>query len=403
MPQSDIDEAFGRTVDGVARGARHRDVLKLAASVADAFRNYTGGSGLDAKQLALEVPSLLNGGPVETQATISAWAEATFGPAGSNARAVARANREMAELLEHVTSDDHHPEAAEEIADVVIVLYRVATRLGIDLHERIDAKMARNRVRRWRLDGTGHGYHVPPEPPHRYIDRPNEYDPPTPAELEEHARKRRDSSEHRIDPLKLDALLAKLRAFFIGEFARTEHRQCVGVDLFYSPGDGFRDEEIRTWVRADDPEIFENVEKLSASILQIAAGDVDARGSGKHRFKTRTLQYCGARALFSFALSSSSLEDRHFRAERPVHDGYRRCAHGTLRGCSQCDWLAKIENLKPGDACEFRDPTERGKWLSGTVVENNLAGYWRIRGADGAIHGFYIESIRLPGQEEAWR
>ena len=73
---------------------------------------------------------------------------------------VTRANREMAELLEHVTADDRHSEAAEEIADIVIVLYRVATRLGVDLHEKIDAKMARNRVRKWRLDGTGHGYHV---------------------------------------------------------------------------------------------------------------------------------------------------------------------------------------------------------------------------------------------------
>ena len=96
----------------------------------------------------------------ETQATISAWAEATFGPAGSNARAIARANREMAELLEHVTADEEHPEAAEEIADIVIVLSRVMTRLGADLQGEVDRKMAVNRARKWRLDGTGHGYHV---------------------------------------------------------------------------------------------------------------------------------------------------------------------------------------------------------------------------------------------------
>ena len=96
----------------------------------------------------------------ETQASISQWADGTFGPAGSNARAVARANREMSELLEHVTTDDRHPEAAEEVADIVIVLYRVATRLGVDLHGLIDEKMATNRARKWRLDGTGHGYHV---------------------------------------------------------------------------------------------------------------------------------------------------------------------------------------------------------------------------------------------------
>jgi MazG-like family len=99
-------------------------------------------------------------GRVETQATISAWAESTFGPSGSNARAIARANREMAELLEHVTADDRHPEAAEEIADIVIVLSRVMTRLGVDLQAAIDRKMTKNRARKWKLDGTGHGYHV---------------------------------------------------------------------------------------------------------------------------------------------------------------------------------------------------------------------------------------------------
>lgn len=330
MPQSDLDEATGRTTDGVSRGARFlagfvevedavnagdRDreraayaalrqiydqmspderwevahqtgdkfarlaevyarsaasfpapravvaevdvlrVVQLCESVGDAFKNYVGGSGLDAKQLAAEVPRLLadhvylqalgRGGygveeikkldaevarlrnelanarraPTEndvdevarlvrrvldkahrwradgggwtlewrlhddevvalastiarevleedgcsrreTQATISAWAEKTFGAAGSNARAVARANREMAELLEHVTSDERHPEAAEEIADVVIVLSRVMTRLGVDLQGEIDRKMTVNRARKWRLDGTGHGYHV---------------------------------------------------------------------------------------------------------------------------------------------------------------------------------------------------------------------------------------------------
>lgn len=96
----------------------------------------------------------------ETQQTISEWIEETFGPAGSNARVVARANEEMAELLRDVTIDDAHPKAAEEIADVFIVLYRVATRLGVDIHELIDRKMAVNRARRWKLDGSGCGYHV---------------------------------------------------------------------------------------------------------------------------------------------------------------------------------------------------------------------------------------------------
>lgn len=172
-----------------------RRVVRLTESVADAFKNYVDGSGHDAQLLAAAVPALLDSHvhlealrragygveeicrldaeidklraalakaqlSTETQASISAWAEKTFGPAGSNARAIARANREMAELLEHVTSDDQHPEAAEEIADIVIVLSRVMTRLNVDLQAEIDRKMAKNRARKWRLDGTGHGYHV---------------------------------------------------------------------------------------------------------------------------------------------------------------------------------------------------------------------------------------------------
>lgn len=96
----------------------------------------------------------------ETQDSISIWANETFGAAGSNARVAARANEEMAELLRCLTADDNHPKAAEEIADVVIVLYRAAWRLGVDLHAEIDRKMAINRKRVWTTDKTGHGYHV---------------------------------------------------------------------------------------------------------------------------------------------------------------------------------------------------------------------------------------------------
>lgn len=99
----------------------------------------------------------------ETQKTISTWSNDTFGPAGSNARVAARANEEMAELLRALTSDDAHPKAPEEIADVVIVLYRLADRMGIDLHEQINAKMEINRKREWKQEGwagSGCGYHV---------------------------------------------------------------------------------------------------------------------------------------------------------------------------------------------------------------------------------------------------
>lgn len=160
----------------------------------------------------------------ETQQSISQWAEATFGPSGSDLRVWARANEEMAELLRLLTFNaSPDPEkVAEECADVVIVLLRLAERRGwevqpwassgrfapISLASRanekmaallvvleennsrfpaegrwrleevlgalkalclsigqepaaaLDRKMAVNRARQWKLDGSGHGYHV---------------------------------------------------------------------------------------------------------------------------------------------------------------------------------------------------------------------------------------------------
>ena len=96
----------------------------------------------------------------ETQQSISEWAEETFGPVGSNARVAARANEEMAELLRALTANDVDRKAVSEIADVFIVLYRLATRLGADIQLEIDRKMEINRVRKWNRDGSGHGYHV---------------------------------------------------------------------------------------------------------------------------------------------------------------------------------------------------------------------------------------------------
>jgi len=96
----------------------------------------------------------------ETQKSVSAWTTATFGEASSNARVAARANEEMAELLRALTSDDNHPKAVEEAADVVIILYRLADRMGKNLHAEIDRKMGINRKRQWSVTADGHGYHV---------------------------------------------------------------------------------------------------------------------------------------------------------------------------------------------------------------------------------------------------
>jgi NTP pyrophosphatase (non-canonical NTP hydrolase) len=97
---------------------------------------------------------------IETQKSVSDWAEFTFGPASSNARVAARANEEMAELLRALTADDRHPKAAEEVADIVIVLCRLMTQLGVNLSDEIDRKMVVNRQRQWNVTTDGHGYHV---------------------------------------------------------------------------------------------------------------------------------------------------------------------------------------------------------------------------------------------------
>lgn len=96
----------------------------------------------------------------ESQESITQWSKETFGMAVSNVRIAARANEEMAELLRALSVDDKHPKAAEEIADVIIVLCRVAQNLGSDICEEIDRKMAINRGRAWKKDGSGHGYHI---------------------------------------------------------------------------------------------------------------------------------------------------------------------------------------------------------------------------------------------------
>lgn len=159
----------------------------------------------------------------ETQSTIAAWADAAFGPAKSLASIAARANREMAELLQKVVDLAPDEAIVEEAADVLIVLARYAAASGQEMHRyvaprlscssdrfplacsaaralldlvrdskghnlpasrivtavaiartiadliqvcggnaqvAIDAKMEVNRLRRWKLDGVGHGQHV---------------------------------------------------------------------------------------------------------------------------------------------------------------------------------------------------------------------------------------------------
>jgi len=96
----------------------------------------------------------------ETQETISEWVKTTFGTGGTNIRLVTRANEEMAELLAKIAIDETHTEAGEEIADVIINLLRLGTRLNLNVQDEINKKMAINRQRKWRVDESGQGYHI---------------------------------------------------------------------------------------------------------------------------------------------------------------------------------------------------------------------------------------------------
>ena len=95
----------------------------------------------------------------ETQYSITLWANSTFGRADTNLGTALRAEKELKELLFKLHDNDKHPEALEEVADIIIVLQRLATDLGGDLNLAINTKMQKNRAREWILDGKGHGQH----------------------------------------------------------------------------------------------------------------------------------------------------------------------------------------------------------------------------------------------------
>jgi hypothetical protein len=97
----------------------------------------------------------------------------------------------------------------------------------------------------------------------------------------------------------------KMLAFLMTEWGRKENRQLVGVDLLYSPGGGYKNDPLRQWERADEPEMFAeyvNIEKLVSQIIEIAETDVDTRPGGKHRYLVRTRQHMGTSPTFPFAL-----------------------------------------------------------------------------------------------------
>lgn len=96
----------------------------------------------------------------ETGGSIAKWADETFGKEVLDGNVFERADGEMAELWDKIVSHPRSPSGiAEECADVVIVLARLAHRCGFDIFEMVDRKMEINRGREWVLDGKGQGQH----------------------------------------------------------------------------------------------------------------------------------------------------------------------------------------------------------------------------------------------------
>lgn len=111
-------------------------------------------------ELAQLVSAMESAAPRETSVTVTEWANATLGEVDSNMSIWRRADKEFQELRRKLEEDDNHPGAAEECADVRIVLDRMVYRLGSDMQRETDRKMATNRARKWSLTGDGHGQHV---------------------------------------------------------------------------------------------------------------------------------------------------------------------------------------------------------------------------------------------------
>lgn len=118
---------------------------------------------------------------METQKTITDWSREHFGYQSPLTIAL-RMNVETAELLNALGSHERvqggpimdsddlealaaerdrlREHAADEVADVGVMLLQVAEVLGVDLLARIDRKMAKNRARQWEKTADGTFQHV---------------------------------------------------------------------------------------------------------------------------------------------------------------------------------------------------------------------------------------------------
>lgn len=75
-------------------------------------------------------------------------------------RAVLRAETKLVVAKNMIADGFPKTRVLQEVTAVRVILEEVVMRLGANLTDEIDAKMAINRAREWTVDGSGHGYHT---------------------------------------------------------------------------------------------------------------------------------------------------------------------------------------------------------------------------------------------------
>lgn len=127
--------------DGEPNAAAYEDVVEKARRILTGVKQ---NHSVDANKMVAP----------ETIASVTTWANETFGPATIEVQ-IDRAWKEFRELLQLRGLDTD--KIAEEAADVCICLFRV---IGTLDPEAINKKMAKNRARKWQVDGQGCAQHV---------------------------------------------------------------------------------------------------------------------------------------------------------------------------------------------------------------------------------------------------
>lgn len=139
----------GRFVAVYIPGMREPDLM---VKMADLVTN-----NLD--EVRRQIKALPQSRPTTMESEIALWYIANGGRASIRSR-IARANKEMAELMEAVSDEASNPELLEEMADVVICLTIAANGLRSSLAGEVARKLAINHLRKWQVQNDGTLKHV---------------------------------------------------------------------------------------------------------------------------------------------------------------------------------------------------------------------------------------------------